>query len=85
MACSCGYVNKVMANPTLTEESKTNESIEIVDDKEEEKNLSVTDEECVKCGHDKAYYFMVQTRASDEAETKFLTCTSCSHRWRDYS
>ena len=25
-----------------------------------------------------------QTRSADEAETKFLTCTHCNHKWREY-
>ena len=40
--------------------------------------------ECPKCRHKKAYYWTVQTRAGDEAETKFLKCEKCSHTWRDY-
>jgi len=40
--------------------------------------------ECPKCGNKEAYYWTVQTRAGDEAETKFLKCTRCKHTWRDY-
>ncbi|MEM1535471.1 MAG: transcription factor S [Candidatus Pacearchaeota archaeon] len=40
---------------------------------------------CPKCGHDKAYFFTIQTRAGDEAETRFFTCTKCGYRWREYS
>ncbi|MBI2108536.1 transcription factor S, partial [Candidatus Woesearchaeota archaeon] len=31
-----------------------------------------------------AYFWLVQTRAGDEPETKFLRCEKCSHTWRDY-
>ena len=44
----------------------------------------ITNEKCPKCGHGKAYYAMVQTRAADEPETKFFKCEKCKHRWRDY-
>jgi DNA-directed RNA polymerase subunit M len=47
--------------------------------------LPVTKEECPKCGNNEAYYWLRQTRAGDEAETKFLKCTKCKHTWRDYS
>lgn len=39
---------------------------------------------CTKCGHDKAYFWTIQTRASDETETKFFKCVKCSHTSRDY-
>lgn len=39
---------------------------------------------CPKCGNDKAYYFSTQTRAGDEAETRFFICTKCGYRWREY-
>ncbi len=40
---------------------------------------------CPKCGNERAYFFTTQTRAGDEAETRFFICTKCSHRWREYS
>jgi len=40
---------------------------------------------CPKCGNTKAYYEIVQTRAGDEAETRFFTCTKCGYRWREYA
>ena len=42
------------------------------------------DVECPQCGHRDAYWFLRQTRKSDEAETMFLECTKCKHRWRRY-
>ncbi len=39
---------------------------------------------CPKCGNGKAYYFSTQTRAGDEAETRFFICTKCGYRWREY-
>lgn len=40
---------------------------------------------CPKCGHHKAFFFTIQTRAGDEAETRFFTCAKCNYRWREYS
>ncbi len=40
---------------------------------------------CRKCGNKEAYYYSVQTRGGDEAETVYLTCTKCNHVWKDTS
>ena len=39
---------------------------------------------CPKCNHKEAYFWTSQTRAGDEAETKFFRCTKCKHTWREY-
>lgn len=39
---------------------------------------------CEKCGHGTAYYFLRQTRSADEATTRFLECTKCGYKWREY-
>ncbi len=39
---------------------------------------------CDKCGNDEAYWFLQQTRGADEPQTKFLCCTKCKHKWREY-
>ena len=36
-----------------------------------------TDVECPKCGTRDAWWFLLQTRKADEAETTFLECTKC--------
>ena len=41
--------------------------------------------ECPECGNLEAFYHIRQTRAADEAETKFYRCTKCGHTWRDYN
>lgn len=47
--------------------------------------LPTTDEYiCEKCGNTKAYYYMRQTRSADEATTRFLECTACKFKWREY-
>ncbi len=40
--------------------------------------------ECPKCGHDRAYFHLMQTRRSDEPPTEINECMSCSHSWREY-
>lgn len=41
-------------------------------------------EKCPKCKCDKAYFWTIQTRSSDESETKFFKCVKCGHTKRDY-
>ncbi|MDD5501865.1 MAG: transcription factor S [Candidatus Thermoplasmatota archaeon] len=40
--------------------------------------------ECSKCGNTEAYWYLLQTRKADEAETRFYQCTKCGHKWREY-
>ena len=82
-ACSCGYIDKKeKAETSFKEKVKEEKDVEVIEGNFETR--PVTDAECPKCGNDKAWYYLVQTRASDEPETKFLQCTKCKHKWRDY-
>jgi DNA-directed RNA polymerase subunit M len=85
LACSCGYKSKDVSQAKIKEViKKDDKEIEVVD-RDEMETLPLTDVECPKCGNKKAYYWLVQTRASDEAETKFLKCAKCKYTWRDYN
>lgn len=85
LACSCGYKSKEKDFATIKETVKdTSKEVEVIE-KDDYETLPQTDAECPKCGHKKAYYWLVQTRASDEPETKFLKCEKCKHTWRDYN
>ena len=81
--CKCGHNSKELENTTITEEIKEQKEIEIIE--KEQEVYPLTDTECPKCKHKKAYFWAVQTRASDEPATKFFKCESCEHVWRDYS
>ncbi|HLF17249.1 MAG TPA: transcription factor S [Candidatus Thermoplasmatota archaeon] len=39
---------------------------------------------CPKCGHDRAYFHLMQTRRSDEPPTQINECVLCKHSWREY-
>jgi DNA-directed RNA polymerase subunit M/transcription elongation factor TFIIS len=39
---------------------------------------------CPKCEETEVFAELKQTRASDEPETRILTCKACSHGWREY-
>ena len=87
MICSsCHYTDtgkpKKIVDKGNKEKSEVN--LEIVE-KDNDSHLPTSDVKCSKCGNKKAYYWLVQTRAGDEPETKFFKCTKCKHVWRDYS
>jgi DNA-directed RNA polymerase subunit M len=84
MYCGCGYSSKETEKLELKESVKTEvEKIDIVGN-EEDALLPEIDAECPKCKHQKAVFWMVQTRAGDEAETRFFRCKNCGHTWREY-
>ena len=62
--------------------SEQNETIAVVEKKVE--TLPKTKEECPKCKHPEAYYWLLQTRAADEAATRFFRCAKCNYTWRVY-
>ena len=40
---------------------------------------------CPGCGHDKAYWWLRQTRSADEPTTRFYRCVKCGKVWREYA
>ena len=84
--CSCGYEKKEGTKLQIKEKTNNKQGdLAVVDAEQEEKIMPITEAECPKCGHRKAYFWEVQTRAGDEPPTKFLKCVKCKHTWRDYS
>jgi transcription factor S len=87
LACtSCKYTEK-SKEPIATKISESRPKaadIPIVTSDSEDSTLPTTEAKCEKCGNNDAYYWLIQTRAGDEPETKFLKCTACKHVWRDY-
>ena len=79
----CNYSSKQKAKIRTSEKVDVRKEIVIVKEKDLELHTIIT-EECKKCGNDKVYFWTVQTRAGDEAETKFFKCTKYGHTWRDY-
>ena len=86
MSCkSCGYSPRGKpGNLILKEKTKLSRDqiIEVQDKKVE--TLPKVKETCEKCGNKNAYYWTLQTRSSDESETRFFECVKCGHRWRLY-
>jgi len=68
----------------ITEKAKSDvKKIEVIDESKQE-IYPLVDIDCSKCGHKKAYFWEIQTRAGDEPATKFYKCEKCKYTWRDY-
>jgi DNA-directed RNA polymerase subunit M len=83
-ACvSCG--KKLDKKPKIEASEKMEKAVEIQVVKEEADSIyPEVDMLCPKCKNKKAFFWTMQTRASDESETKFYKCTKCKHTWRKY-
>ncbi|GAI82646.1 unnamed protein product [marine sediment metagenome] len=84
MACSkCSFKSKETKGAEIKEKiEKPKEKLQVVE--KEEQTMPLVDRECPKCGHNKAYFWEIQTRASDEPATQFFKCEKCKHTWRHY-
>ncbi len=85
LACGCGYKSKDAPETVKITESGAAKSEREFAAIEETENLPITDAECPKCKHAKAYCWSKQTRAGDEPETRFFRCVKCKATWREYS
>ena len=81
---NCGYTPRVKNNLIIKEKVKLDKAQEIEVRNKKIETLPKIKAECKKCNNSKAYYWLVQTRSSDEAETRFFECTKCGYRWREY-
>lgn len=80
--CSCGYSSEGELKLTESKKAEVKQEFKVVDPSQEK--LPVVDAECPKCKHGKAEFWIVQTRAADEAPTRFFRCEKCRHTWREY-
>ena len=81
----CGYTTKEKIKLKMSEftDEKEKKRVAVVK-KGDEDTLPVIDANCKECGSNKAYFWTVQTRSGDEAETKFFKCIKCGYTWREY-
>jgi|SRR3989344_3275362 len=80
----CNYSSKAKLIIKSTEKINEKESSISVMKEGEGRVLPKVLEKCKKCGNPQAYFWTVQTRSGDEAETKFFKCVKCTHTWREY-
>jgi DNA-directed RNA polymerase subunit M len=82
--CSrCDYSTKEKVNLSIKKKIDEKKEIGVIKEKDLD-TLPVVTADCPKCDNDEAYFWTLQTRSSDEDETKFFRCKKCSHTWRDY-
>lgn len=79
----CSYSSKDKLKLATSEKIEAKKEIAVLKNKDTE-TFPIISETCKKCKNDKAYFWTVQTRSGDEAETKFYKCTKCGHTWREY-
>ena len=81
--CSnCTYKSKSSADLVIKEKVKLPKKKEIEVIEKRVDSLPKVEEECPKCHHKEAYFWTIQIRAGDEAETRFFECIKCKNRWR---
>ncbi|MDD5191902.1 MAG: transcription factor S [Candidatus Nanoarchaeia archaeon] len=79
----CGYKAKGKVKIETSEQIQVKPKIGVIKEKDTDV-FPVTNANCPKCNNGEAYFWTSQTRAGDEAETKFFRCTKCKHTWREY-
>ncbi len=84
----CGYVKENPSKMRVLSKRITHRETErtyVIDYEEMFKGVPKTrGVKCPKCGHDEAYYVILQTRRADEPPTRIYKCTRCGHVWREY-
>jgi DNA-directed RNA polymerase subunit M len=82
----CGYTQSLeeTQKPSKTTSPSQEDIVTVIGEEESKiRTLPTTRTECPKCGHQEAYWWMVQTRGADESTTQFLRCTKCNYTWRE--
>ncbi len=81
----CNYSSKNKIKIKTSEKIENKNPVYVVKEKDSQV-MPIVDGDCVKCGNQKVYFWTLQTRSSDESETKFFKCTNskCEHTWREY-
>jgi DNA-directed RNA polymerase subunit M len=81
---ACGRKITKNVKGKLTTHAKKKDIIVVEDNRPD--RLPDTHKKCPKCGHTRAYWWLIQTRAADEPPTQFFRCANqkCRHTWREY-
>jgi DNA-directed RNA polymerase subunit M len=79
----CSYTAKGKIKIESSEDMNEMKKVAVIREKDANV-MPVVSAVCPKCGNKEAYFWSSQTRAADEAETKFFKCIKCKHTWREY-
>jgi transcription factor S len=83
MACSsCGKVFEEAGGVIKEEIRDRSPAVEVIE--KEIETLPLVEADCQACGHNKGYFWEIQTRAADEPATRFYKCEKCKKIWREY-
>jgi DNA-directed RNA polymerase subunit M len=77
----CNYRAKGKVDMKMKEEVDAATPVVVVNEKEGNVN-PITDWKCKKCKSKRAYFWIRQMRAGDEAESKFYQCVKCKNTVR---
>ncbi len=79
----CSYMAKEKVVIEASEKQKVKGEIVMITNNDDDV-FPIIPAKCPKCSGKEAYFWTSQTRAGDEAETRFFRCTKCKHTWREY-
>ena len=79
----CGYKPKNKIKIESSEKINTKPEVAVITDSDADV-FPIPNARWPKCSNQEAYFWSSQTRAGDEAETRFYRCTKCKHTWREY-
>jgi transcription factor S len=80
---SCGFVHDEEVKLETSQTMPKKKEVICIDENDNEVN-PIVDFPCPKCKNPQSYFWTKQTRAGDEAETRFYKCAKCKHTWRIY-
>ncbi len=79
----CDYQTDEDIKLESSQKMETKKEVAVVTEGDHEIN-PIIEMVCEKCKNPTCYFWTKQTRASDEAETRFYKCTKCRYTWRVY-
>ena len=80
---ACGnQIEKEIKDDGIRKTRTEKKDVVVIEDNKPD--LPETKKECPRCGNQRAWYWLIQTRAADEPPTQFFKCTKCKHIWREY-
>ncbi|MDP4039395.1 MAG: transcription factor S [Candidatus Pacearchaeota archaeon] len=79
----CSYKPKGKIKIQTSQKGGAGGRIAVIDEKKMQ-TYPIVPIKCPECKAKEAFFWTMQTRSSDEAETKFYKCVDCEHTWREY-